>query len=222
MKLPHISKQALWNTIELLRLEKPSKIIKFNLQVNTIMSIKPYHRLQVEAVSPPPWGSLEHIHLQLLHLHREPHGHISFGKKQPSLNIQSETDSWYWHNDDTFLAFWFLLEDQRCTQKNVISLIFLAFFFFFPAGSKKGILALKWKPTRDGWCRLWLCTLCSCPDVEYSHAHAAAGWKDKAVTSKHCFWMKPSHPHLSTPSPLPLMVQAKKFALAYAQAEWRD
>lgn len=130
MKLPHISKQALWNTIELLRLEKPSKIIKFNLQVNTIMSIKPYHRLQVEAVSPPPWGSLEHIHLQLLHLHREPHGHISFGKKQPSLNIQSETDSWYWHNDDTFLAFWFLLEDQRCTQKNVISLIFLAFFFF--------------------------------------------------------------------------------------------
>lgn len=61
--------------------------------------------------------------------------------------------------------------------------------------------------------------LCSCPDSGHSHAHAAAGWKDKAVTSKHCFWMKPSHPCLSTPSPLPLMVQAKEFAVAYAQVE---
>lgn len=65
------------------------------------MPIKPHHRLQVEAVSPPPWGSLEHIHLQLLHLHREAHGHISFGKKPLSFNTQSETYS----NDDTFSAF---------------------------------------------------------------------------------------------------------------------
>lgn len=89
------------NIIKSLRLEKTSKMTKSNLQANTIMPIKPYHRRQVEAVSPPPWGSLEHIHLQLLHLHREAHGHISFGKSQPSLNIQSETYS----NDDIFLAF---------------------------------------------------------------------------------------------------------------------
>lgn len=92
--------------------------------MNTIMPIKPSHRLQAEAVSPPPWGSLERIHLRLLHLHREAQGHISFGKKQLSLNTQSETYS----SDDTFLAFWLLLEDQWCTQLNMISLILLAFF----------------------------------------------------------------------------------------------
>lgn len=138
-------------------------------------------------------------------------------KKQPPLNTQSETYS----VDDTFLR---ILISMRGSMVHPNKQDFHKPCWLFQQAVKREFLT--WNASLHmiagpdiGYIRA---TLCSCPDLGHSHAHAAVGWKDIAVTSKHCFWTKPSHPCLSAPFPLPLRVQAKEFAVAYPQVEWRD
>lgn len=73
----------------------------------------------------------------------------SFGKKPPPLNTQSETYS----VDDIFLSIFISIRGSMM-QPNKQD--FPKPCWLFSAGRKRGILDLKWKPTHDGWPRVWL------------------------------------------------------------------